>query len=180
MHHGAGHNEGTLVDGLMERFSDLAVLADQMAASGSGDPTRPGIVHRLDKGTSGLMVVARTEARGRVLVRTASDQAGRSRVPGARAREHSYTMQAWWTQRSAGRTGWRRGWLSRPRVVRLAPLTASSSASRARRIAASSKRSSRPAGRIRSGCTWLRSAIRWVATTGMAKGLATAGHRRGR
>ncbi len=32
-----------------------------MAESGSGDPTRPGIVHRLDKGTSGLMVVARTE-----------------------------------------------------------------------------------------------------------------------
>jgi 23S rRNA pseudouridine1911/1915/1917 synthase len=61
VHHGAGHNEGTLVDGLVERFSDLAVLADQMAASGSGDPTRPGIVHRLDKGTSGLMVIARTE-----------------------------------------------------------------------------------------------------------------------
>jgi 23S rRNA pseudouridine1911/1915/1917 synthase len=61
VHHGAGHNEGTLVDGLIERFSDLAVLADQMAVSGSGDPTRPGIVHRLDKGTSGLMVIARTE-----------------------------------------------------------------------------------------------------------------------
>lgn len=62
VHHGAGHSRGTLVDGLLERFSDLNVLARQMAASGSGDPTRPGIVHRLDKGTSGLMVVARTEA----------------------------------------------------------------------------------------------------------------------
>ncbi len=62
VHHGAGHREGTLVNGLLERFPDLAVLADQMAASGSGDPSRPGIVHRLDKGTSGLMVVARTEA----------------------------------------------------------------------------------------------------------------------
>jgi 23S rRNA pseudouridine1911/1915/1917 synthase len=62
VHHGAGHARGTLVDGLLERFSDLKELARLMAESGSGDPTRPGIVHRLDKGTSGLMVVARTEA----------------------------------------------------------------------------------------------------------------------
>jgi 23S rRNA pseudouridine1911/1915/1917 synthase len=62
VHHGAGHSGGTLVDGLIERFSDLALLAEQMSASGSGDPSRPGIVHRLDKGTSGLMVIARTEA----------------------------------------------------------------------------------------------------------------------
>jgi 23S rRNA pseudouridine1911/1915/1917 synthase len=61
VHHGAGHARGTLVDGLLERFDDLNELARQMASSGSGDPTRPGIVHRLDKGTSGLMVVARTE-----------------------------------------------------------------------------------------------------------------------
>ena len=62
VHHGAGHRGGTLVDGLLERFPDLAGLAARMAASGSGDPSRPGIVHRLDKGPSGLMVVARTEA----------------------------------------------------------------------------------------------------------------------
>ncbi len=62
VHHGAGHTTGTLVDGLLEQFPDLWVLAGQMAASQTGDPSRPGIVHRLDKGTSGLMVVARTEA----------------------------------------------------------------------------------------------------------------------
>ena len=62
VHHGAGHSGGTLVDGLLERFPDLVTLAGRMEASGSGDPDRPGIVHRLDKGTSGLMVVARTEA----------------------------------------------------------------------------------------------------------------------
>lgn len=56
VHHGAGHNTGTLVDGLLARFPDLAHLA----AQGVGDPSRPGIVHRLDKGTSGLLVVART------------------------------------------------------------------------------------------------------------------------
>ena len=56
VHHGAGHGGGTLVDGLLARFPDLAALA----AGGTGDPGRPGVVHRLDKGTSGLMVVART------------------------------------------------------------------------------------------------------------------------
>jgi 23S rRNA pseudouridine1911/1915/1917 synthase len=57
VHHGAGHHDGTLVDGLLERFPDLADLASESV----GDPDRPGIVHRLDKGTSGLMVVARSE-----------------------------------------------------------------------------------------------------------------------
>jgi 23S rRNA pseudouridine1911/1915/1917 synthase len=39
----------------LDRFPDIAALAD-----GPCDPTRPGIVHRLDRGTSGLLVVART------------------------------------------------------------------------------------------------------------------------
>lgn len=53
VHPGAGVHEGTLVNGLLARFPDLGGVG--------GDPTRPGIVHRLDKGTSGLMVVARTD-----------------------------------------------------------------------------------------------------------------------
>jgi 23S rRNA pseudouridine1911/1915/1917 synthase len=56
VHHGAGHRGGTLADGLLARFPDLESLVD-------GDVSergRAGIVHRLDKGTSGLMVVART------------------------------------------------------------------------------------------------------------------------
>ena len=56
VHPGAGHDSGTLVHGLLARFPDLA---DLPAAVG-GDPARPGIVHRLDRGTSGLLVVART------------------------------------------------------------------------------------------------------------------------
>ena len=55
VHHGSGHASGTLVDGLIHRFPDLRSLE-----KGGGVPERPGIVHRLDKGTSGLMVVART------------------------------------------------------------------------------------------------------------------------
>ena len=53
VHPGAGNHSGTLVHGLLARFGELA---------DSGQADRPGIVHRLDKGTSGLLVVARTEA----------------------------------------------------------------------------------------------------------------------
>jgi len=51
VHPGAGHVHGTLVSGLLARYPELAEV---------GDPLRPGIVHRLDRGTSGLLVVART------------------------------------------------------------------------------------------------------------------------
>jgi 23S rRNA pseudouridine1911/1915/1917 synthase len=51
VHPGAGNDSGTLVHGLLARYPELA---------GVGDLDRPGIVHRLDKGTSGLLVVART------------------------------------------------------------------------------------------------------------------------
>jgi 23S rRNA pseudouridine1911/1915/1917 synthase len=64
VHPGAGHDEGTLVGGLLARFPDLADLVD----AGVCPPDRPGIVHRLDKGTSGLLAVARTEDAYRALV----------------------------------------------------------------------------------------------------------------
>jgi len=57
VHPGAGHPGGTLANGLVARFPDLAAGA---RAGSMGDPFRPGIVHRLDRGTSGLLVVART------------------------------------------------------------------------------------------------------------------------
>jgi 23S rRNA pseudouridine1911/1915/1917 synthase len=51
VHPGAGHAHGTMVNGLLAQFPDLAAI---------GDPYRPGIVHRLDRDTSGLLVVARS------------------------------------------------------------------------------------------------------------------------
>ena len=51
VHPGAGHEDGTLVNGLLARFPELADV---------GQADRPGIVHRLDRGTSGLLVVARS------------------------------------------------------------------------------------------------------------------------
>lgn len=51
VHPGAGVKDGTLCNALLYHFPEIAI----------GDTTRPGIVHRLDKETSGLMVIAKTE-----------------------------------------------------------------------------------------------------------------------
>jgi len=53
VHPAAGHASGTLVNALLHHVDDL---------SGIGGEKRPGIVHRLDRGTSGLMVVAKHDA----------------------------------------------------------------------------------------------------------------------
>ena len=53
VHPAAGHDSGTLVNALLHHVTDL---------SGIGGELRPGIVHRLDKGTSGVMVVAKHDA----------------------------------------------------------------------------------------------------------------------
>ena len=52
VHAGAGHSRGTLVNALLHRFGSLSAV--------NGD-LRPGIVHRLDRETSGALVVARTD-----------------------------------------------------------------------------------------------------------------------
>jgi 23S rRNA pseudouridine1911/1915/1917 synthase len=51
VHPGAGRSTGTLAHHLLDRYPEMA---------GVGGPGRPGIVHRLDQGTSGVLVVART------------------------------------------------------------------------------------------------------------------------
>ncbi len=56
VHPGPGHKGSTLVHGLLARFGDL----DPATGNLVGEPDRPGLVHRLDRGTSGLLVVART------------------------------------------------------------------------------------------------------------------------
>jgi len=58
VHPSAGHARGTLVHGLLSE-----------AIAGGGEPERPGIVHRLDRDTSGLLVVARSDEAHRRLQR---------------------------------------------------------------------------------------------------------------
>ncbi len=59
VHPAPGNPDGTLVNGLLARFPELV---------GVGETHRPGIVHRLDAGTSGLLAVARTAAAHAALV----------------------------------------------------------------------------------------------------------------
>lgn len=66
VHPGAGIREGTLVNALLYHCQDL---------SGIGGVARPGIVHRLDKGTSGVLVVAKDDVTHRSLVRQFKDRA---------------------------------------------------------------------------------------------------------
>jgi 23S rRNA pseudouridine1911/1915/1917 synthase len=56
VHPGAGQHTGTLIAGLLARYPQI----EELSAEGLCDPLRPGVVHRLDKGTSGLLVVAKT------------------------------------------------------------------------------------------------------------------------
>jgi 23S rRNA pseudouridine1911/1915/1917 synthase len=65
VHPGAGHVSGTLVNALLHHVSDL---------SGIGGERRPGIVHRLDRGTSGVMVVAKNDAAHQELSRQFQDR----------------------------------------------------------------------------------------------------------
>ncbi len=65
VHPAPGHHSGTLVH---------ALLGLGGRWSSAGGETRPGIVHRLDKGTSGLIVVARTDAVHRELAAQLSDR----------------------------------------------------------------------------------------------------------
>jgi 23S rRNA pseudouridine1911/1915/1917 synthase len=65
VHPAAGNPDGTLVNALLHHVKDL---------SGIGGEVRPGIVHRLDKGTSGVMVIAKNDAAHRELSRQFHDR----------------------------------------------------------------------------------------------------------
>jgi 23S rRNA pseudouridine1911/1915/1917 synthase len=65
VHPAAGHAAGTLVNALLHHVTDL---------SGIGGEKRPGIVHRLDRGTSGLMVVAKNDGAHEELARQFHDR----------------------------------------------------------------------------------------------------------
>ena len=93
-HPAPGEPEGTLVNRLLAHYPDISSERSGM------DPVRPGIVHRLDKDTSGLMIVARDEA---TRLRLAGDFAAR-RVgqavsgPGARGSQSTFRdhQPAYW------------------------------------------------------------------------------------
>jgi 23S rRNA pseudouridine1911/1915/1917 synthase len=89
VHPGAGNATGTLVNGLLARFPGIETV---------GDPARPGIVHRLDRDTSGLLAVARSAAAYDALVAQLA----------ARTVERLYAALVW------GRLSSRRGLIDAP------------------------------------------------------------------
>lgn len=83
VHPGAGNPTGTLVNALLARYPQIAEV---------GDRERPGIVHRLDRGTTGLLVVALSEAAYDSLVGALSD----------RTVDRTYLAVVWGEMDSAG------------------------------------------------------------------------------
>ncbi|MCS7200288.1 MAG: RluA family pseudouridine synthase [Caldimicrobium sp.] len=66
VHPAPGHPKGTLVHGLLSKLTNL---------SGIGGKLRPGIVHRLDKDTSGLMLIAKNDFTHQALVKAFKERA---------------------------------------------------------------------------------------------------------
>ncbi|MEO8162711.1 MAG: RluA family pseudouridine synthase, partial [Ilumatobacteraceae bacterium] len=65
VHPGAGNPTRTLINGALSMFPEIATV---------GDPLRPGVVHRLDAGTSGLMLLARSQTAYDALVKALSER----------------------------------------------------------------------------------------------------------
>jgi 23S rRNA pseudouridine1911/1915/1917 synthase len=115
VHPGAGTTAGTLAGALLHRFGNLSAL---------GGPMRPGIVHRLDKGTSGALIVARNDEAHRALVAqfqgrevaktylalvhgSMQQDAGRIELPVARDLQRRIRMTTRRREGRAARTDWR-------------------------------------------------------------------------
>lgn len=115
VHPGAAASVGTLVSALLHRFGKLSTV---------GGPLRPGIVHRLDRGTSGALLVARSDAAHRRLVEQFRDrriektylallhgrmkqESGRIELPVARDLRRRSRMTARRREGRPARTDWR-------------------------------------------------------------------------
>jgi len=89
VHPGAGNWTGTLVNALIHHCGD--------SLSGIGGVKRPGIVHRLDKDTSGVMVVAKTDIAHRALAEAFADHGREGEL------ERAYVALVWGApERNAG------------------------------------------------------------------------------
>ena len=106
VHPGHGRPSGTLVNALLGRGTRLASV---------GAPDRPGIVHRLDEGTSGLLVVAKDDATHHALSRALAERTVRKQYvalvwgrPGAAVRARDRTQPDQSDQDGGGEHAWAR------------------------------------------------------------------------
>ena len=154
VHPAAGNRDGTLVNALLHHCGG--------SLSGIGGVARPGIVHRIDKDTSGLLVVAKHDKAHEGLAKQFADHSidrrylaivsGVPRLPKGRGRRPARPL-APEPQEDRDRQG-------RPWQAGGDPLEAAEGAARTRRW---SNAGWKPAAPTRSASTWRRSAIRWSA-----------------
>ena len=154
VHPARGHEDGTLAQALADR------------AAGGDDPYRAGIVHRLDRDTSGLLVIAKSDAVHRALKDLLQARLLQSGVPDP-GRRHS--ARAHGDDRRADRARSPRAAVctrsTRMPRVRRAPTSSCSSRCDTRHCCGSR---SRPGGPTRSACICRRSGTRCSATPPMA------------
>ena len=153
VHAGAGVHSGTLVNALLHRFAEL---------SGVGGALRPGIVHRLDRFTSGVLLVAKNDAAHRKLAEQFAGREVEKDLPGAgagrgeggdradRAADRARPGASHAHDGAPGRRAARRG--------------ASIACCGGSRVSRCWKSASGPAERTRSASTWRASSTRSSAT----------------
>jgi 23S rRNA pseudouridine1911/1915/1917 synthase len=143
VHPGAGHHTGTLVNALIHHCGD--------SLSGIGGVKRPGIVHRLDMDTSGLLVVAKTDAAHQGLSAQFQSHGADGRLV------RSYSAICWGViERAKGTV---EAALARSKINRTKIAVV--------RLPAYSTCSWKPAAPTRSACTWRTSTIHCSATPPM-------------
>ena len=153
VHPAAGNWSGTLLNALLARDPASATLP------------RAGIVHRLDKDTSGLMVVGRTLAAVTALTRRDRRARGAAPLSRDRARRADAKLASRSKRRSAATRKCARGWPSSPAASRRGPTSSGSPSEQASRRCAVR---CTPAARTRSASTSPRAACRWSAIAPMA------------
>ena len=168
VHPGAGNETGTLVNALIAHCGD--------SLSGIGGVRRPGIVHRLDKETSGLLVVAKNDARTPVASPSSlppmAATAGWSGAiwPSSGAFQSAIRGRFPPASAAAPPTARRSQCRAPPRPAKPLPTTRCLSASAIRPWPAWSAAASRPVAPTRSACIWRISDIRCWAIQPMVQG----------
>ncbi len=161
VHPAPGNEDGTLVNALLAHCGDTL--------PGIGGERRPGIVHRLDKDTSGIMVVAKTEQALAALSAAFAAREHRARLPGAvlgRAGAGRRRLRGGHRPRSARSQA--HGRRRARRQGRAHPLPDAGGGGRRGEPAAAA--GWRPAAPIRSGCISRRPVIRCWATRSTCAG----------
>ncbi len=161
VHPAAGNRDGTLVNALLHHCGG--------SLSGIGGVARPGIVHRIDKDTSGLLVVAKTDVAHEGLAKQFAAHIDRPALPGDRHRRAEDRARARSTRPLA------RSSHNRKKIAIVAGGRGKRAVTHWKRLdrPAATRRwsnaGSKPAGPTRSASTWPRSAIRCSAIRSTAR-----------